>query len=140
MNAAVSNKYKSAVDWWFYAAIGFAVLVLAFVSIQMILIDSLVGLSIVLITSFLALGLPVWILFSTYYVIDSKVLRVRSGPLSWDIACCDIQSVVPTRSPLSSPALSLNRLEIRYGENQSIMVSPVHPDQFIADLQLQPAD
>ena len=36
----------------------------------------------------------------------------------------DIIDVTETRNPLSSPALSLDRLRIRYGADKHIMVSP----------------
>jgi hypothetical protein len=43
--------------------------------------------------------------------------------------------VVPTRNPLSSPALSLDRLHIRYGGSRmGIMISPVNKAVFLQDL------
>ena len=132
------TKYKSAVDWWFYAVIVFTFVVLGFVTFQMFLVDSQLGLFVVAGTSILGLGLPLWLFFGTYYVISKDEIHIRSGPLSWRIKRSSIQGVERTNSPLSSPALSFNRLIIRYGDNQSIMISPVSQDDFLTDLQLPP--
>ena len=56
-----------------------------------------------------ALGvvLPIWILRTTFYVLDDEQLCVRSGPLGWSIPLTKIRSVKRTCSMLSGPALSL---------------------------------
>ena len=71
---------------------------------------------------------------STYYVIDSDTLTIRSMGLKWRVPIRDIRSIMPTRSALSSPALSLDRLQIDYA-NKSILVSPEDRDRFIAALR-----
>jgi hypothetical protein len=76
------------------------------------------------VAAIIVFGLPVWLLFSTYYVVEANTLKIRSGPFGWSILISEIKSVRPSRSVLSSPALSLNRLEIQYGRGQSILVSP----------------
>jgi hypothetical protein len=55
---------------------------------------------------------PLWILGSTSYTLTSSHLLVRSGPFRWLIPLDSIQSIMPTRDPLSSPALSIDRLRI----------------------------
>ncbi|MGA0055127.1 MAG: PH domain-containing protein [Steroidobacteraceae bacterium] len=42
----------------------------------------------------------------------------------------------PVRSVLSSPALSIDRIEIIYGNHDSVMISPVDRDRFMAELEL----
>jgi hypothetical protein len=116
-------KFKSAVDTWFYILVaGLPVVVLVLVaSAGTGTVSEMAIIAIVLVVT---MGLPVWLLFSTYYVVESGVLLVRSGPFRWSIPISDITSVQPSRSLLSSPALSLKRLEIRYGNGRSILVSP----------------
>jgi hypothetical protein len=48
----------------------------------------------------------------------------------------DISEVHPTRNPLSSPALSLERLHVQFGRGffKAVMISPEHPDRFLDDL------
>lgn len=68
--------------------------------------------------------LPIWILLSTRYIVDSDTLKVRAGPFFWNLPVSDIHSLSPTRSPLSSPALSLDRIQINYGAGKRLIVSP----------------
>ena len=59
------------------------------------------------------------------------VLRVVSGPFRWRVPIADIQSVTPTRSLWSAPALSLDRLRINYGNGRCILVSPADKQGFM---------
>ncbi len=124
-------KFKSAVDWWYYLVIVAATVIVLFAVIPLVRSGEL---SIVFgaATIIVSLGLPVWLLFSTNYQIDAKSLRIRSGPFVWTIALDEIQSIAPSKSVLSSPALSLNRLEILYGRGKRILVSPANPVEFVA--------
>lgn len=79
--------------------------------------------------------LPLWPLLSTAYRFDATSLHVRSGQFAWRIPLAEVQSVTPTRNPLSSPALSLDRLRIRFGARDEIMISPADRDRFLAELQ-----
>lgn len=83
--------------------------------------------------SILCILLP-WVLFGTYYVVEGGTLRVRSGPFRWQIRISDIRTVRSSRSPLSAPALSLDRLRIEYGETCHILVSPQHQEAFMKAL------
>jgi len=71
---------------------------------------------------------------STYYRIDGHTLVIRSSIFSWRVPIGEIRSITPTRSALSSPALSLDRLRIEYG-GKAIMVSPEDPKRFIEALR-----
>jgi Mn2+/Fe2+ NRAMP family transporter len=79
-------------------------------------------------------GLMVWILAGTRYVLDRDVLRVRCGPFRWEVPIAEISAVTPTRTPQSSPALSLDRLHIEYGEGRALIISPADKDGFIRAL------
>ncbi len=83
---------------------------------------------------------------STYDVIECDTLRIRSSFLTWRVPIArssfltwrvpiaKIRSITPTRSALSSPALSLDRLRIIYDGGQ-IMVSPAEKGRFISALR-----
>jgi hypothetical protein len=116
-------KFKSAVDWWYHLVIITAAIVVVLVVIPP-MISGHLSIPLGGATLLLSLALPVWILFSTAYHVDAKCLKIRSGPFSWKILLADVQSIEPSRSWLSSPALSLDRLEIRYGNGRRILVSP----------------
>lgn len=115
--------FRSAVDWWYYAVLatvaGALLLSLgpALLNQQTSLLTA-VGLFIV------ALGLPVWLLLATHYTVEADTLVVRSGPFTWRVPVNEIEAVKATRSPLSSPALSLDRLEVSYSGGKRILLSP----------------
>ncbi|KAB2925141.1 MAG: PH domain-containing protein [Bacteroidetes bacterium] len=75
------------------------------------------------------------ILLSTKYTLDGGTLTVVSGFLFHrDIAVERITAVTPTRSPLSAPAASFDRLEIRVAGEEPVVISPKEKEAFIARL------
>lgn len=125
----MKQKFKSAVDWWFYAVLLVIPLSLLPVALSASIVEpsQLVILSLV---GLLATGLPVWLLLATYYVISDDKLTIRSGPFRWKISLVDIHKIESSNSPLSSPALSLKRLRIEYGVGKSILISPKEQAEF----------
>ncbi|MCM2311095.1 MAG: PH domain-containing protein [Steroidobacteraceae bacterium] len=79
--------------------------------------------------------LPIWLLLSTRYTLERDQLLVESGPFRWRVPIAEISGVTPTSNPLSSPALSLDRLRIDYGRGASLMISPRDKDKFLSDLE-----
>ncbi|WP_188506475.1 PH domain-containing protein [Parapedobacter pyrenivorans] len=72
---------------------------------------------------------------STYYIINSDQLIIRSGMLYRKrVAISSIRKVKATRNPISSPAPSLDRLEIFYNKFDSVIISPKDKAAFIASL------
>lgn len=123
-------KFRSAIDMWFIVlALGVPVLVFGYVTRTLWPLDFATILT-MLGAAALSLGLPIWLMFSTVYEIRSDQLVVRSGPLTWKIPRDAITDVRPSRSLLSSPALSLKRLRIDYGEGKYILISPADIDGF----------
>lgn len=80
-------------------------------------------------------ALPLWLLRATRYTIDSSDLRVRCGPFAWRVPLHEIRSITRTRNPLSSPALSLDRLRIDFGRAGSLMVSPRDKEKFLEEVR-----
>lgn len=127
--------FPSKVDGW----LGIALIIAALMSVGMVLMvgvmaspmSGLVLSPILLISA----GLPIWLLRSTHYTVESADLHVQSGPFEWRVPISEIRAVTPTRNPLSSPALSLDRLRIDYGRDASIMVSPRNKAQFLTVLE-----
>ncbi len=76
-----------------------------------------------------------WTFFSTFYTFKNDKLLVRGGPFKWEIPLESIEKVTPTRNPLSSPAWSLDRLEVRRrGTFSGILISPQDKQEFLRDL------
>ena len=88
-----------------------------------------------LLTGGIGVGLPLWLLLGTRYILEPDQLLVRSGPFRWRVPIADIVRITPTTNPLSSPALSLDRLRIEYGRGSAIMISPRDKDRFLRDLE-----
>jgi hypothetical protein len=63
-------------------------------------------------------------------------LLVRFGICRQRIPLADIAEVHPTHNPLSSPALSLDRLRVQYGQGffKAVMISPADRNGFLDDL------
>ena len=76
-----------------------------------------------------------WVLAATDYTLTDTDLRVRSGPFRWRVPLHEIRSIAPTHNPLSSPALSLDRLRIEHGERKWLMISPRDKDGFLRELE-----
>ena len=124
--------FRTAVDWWFYGFV-FVLPVLELVFIfGFVPVDSIALKLAIIAVLGLAAAYPIWLLFSTYYSVEDGLLRIRAGNFHWQIPLKDITSVQDSSSLISSPALSLERLDIRYGDGKSILVSPADQDGFLA--------
>lgn len=78
---------------------------------------------------------PLWALISLRYFLSDDSLRVRCGPFNWRIPIGDIRAVTPTTSARAGPAMSFDRLQIDYGENGSLLISPEPRDEFLRQLE-----
>ncbi len=127
------QTFRSKIDTWLLVVmLGAPVIVLA--SVLPSLSSHPAELAVVAVVAVVSAGLPVWLLATTRYELSADTLKVMSGPFRWNVRVADIKSVTPTRSIVSSPALSLQRLEIRYGTYQSIIISPDDQDGFLRAL------
>ncbi len=86
----------------------------------------MVGLEVVIV-AFIA-----WTYRSTRYLVTDREVIARSGPFRWRIEIAGIESIRPSRRPLSSPAMSLDRLEVRYGGGRRLLISPQDREGFLA--------
>ena len=74
------------------------------------------------------------IFFNVKYSLSDDELFVKNGFSTQRIPLKDIIYIIPTNSMLSAPALSLERIEIRY-EGGSIVISPKDKDGFYRAIQ-----
>lgn len=130
-------RFESKVDGWIAAiALLTPVVVLGAIGTQWYLTHHdlrgpLAGVAVLIAMEIVFIG---WVFRSTYYVIENGTLVIRSSFITWRVPIREITSVTPTRSALSSPALSLDRLRIEYGR-KAIMVSPADKQGFIDALR-----
>jgi hypothetical protein len=120
-----SKVFRSKVDWWIRLLLGIAIAGM-FVGSATVILEGAdpVETTVTILACIAGFALIVWVLTGTHYTVDRGTLIVRAGPMRWRIPIDEITAVEATRSPLSSPALSLDRLRIRYGKRRRIMISP----------------
>lgn len=77
------------------------------------------------------------VFFSTHYTINANgILRVKcSWLINYEVTVANIRKIENTRTLLSAPALSLDRIEIFYNKFDTIIVSPKHKADFITALK-----
>ncbi|MFZ5827135.1 MAG: PH domain-containing protein [Bacillota bacterium] len=80
-------------------------------------------------------ALTIWIWYSTGYTVTDQEVIVRSAFLIWRVPLAEVTRVRRTGNPLSSPALSLNRLEVRWGKGRWIIISPADQAEFLQVLR-----
>ena len=73
---------------------------------------------------------------TNYTIYNQQTLIVKSGFLmNKKIDINSITKISKTNNPISSPALSLDRIEIFYNKYDSVIISPKNEQEFIQDLQ-----
>ena len=129
----MNPRFKSKIDWWLY-------LLLIFLPFQS------VGVLIYLyaqgdpnawadwIGVFIVAGIYGGLLFSLYYELEEDALLIRFGMVRSRVAYKDITLVEPTRSLISSPALSLDRIQIHSKTDLGTIISPKDKSLFIETL------
>jgi hypothetical protein len=128
-------KIPSKKDTWLLPCFGVIILVMISSCVLYIrssgIADSIPFFLITVIVS----GLLLWVWFGTYYVITEDTLIAKSGPFKWSIPLRKIKSVKTSNNPISSPALSLKRIEIKYGQFRTVYISPIDREEFTILLQ-----
>ncbi|THU32402.1 hypothetical protein FAM09_26785 [Niastella caeni] len=73
---------------------------------------------------------------TTYYTIDNNLLIIKCGFLyKTTIDIQHIRKIKETNSTISSPATSIDRLEISYGKYRTVLISPKQKMEFINELK-----
>ena len=126
------KQFQSKIDLWILLVL-ILVLVVDFGLIISIALrpESPMATTATILACIAAMALILSVLLRTHYTVDKRELRIVSGPFRWKIPLDQIESVAATGSALSSPALSLDRLVIRYGKRRRIMVSPADKQGFL---------
>ena len=121
--------YKSKIDAWLLAVV--------FVPLLIILFQALVTFTWALFV-FIAIiiAFMIYMFTKTMYVIDNDSLKVKMGIIKYkQVKISGIISVKKTSNPVSAPALSLKRLEVRYGNQfDYLLISPRDREAFISSL------
>jgi hypothetical protein len=119
--------YKSKVDWW----LGLVLVYPIFSSVASIIEGEWIG--------YIGIGLCllfiVFISKSTRYIISENHLIVKCMFIVNDkIEISKIRKIEKTNSILSSPALSLDRISIKFNKYDEVYISPKERQAFIDEL------
>ncbi|MFV8270120.1 PH domain-containing protein [Flavobacterium sp. GT2N3] len=92
------------------------------------------------ITAISSIGVVLLLLFflykSTYYTVDGIILIIKSAWLvNEKLDITSITKIAETNNPISSPATSIDRIEIFYNKFDSILISPIDKEKFINHLK-----
>lgn len=121
----------------FYSKIGLEVvipivLIIGVTTTLMVLQKAWPGVAVLLVTMLFIVHL----ITNTYYQIEHSALRIKSGfIINKLIAINSIRKIQKSNSIFSSPAASLDRLEIFYNKYDSILISPKDKQEFLAQLR-----
>jgi hypothetical protein len=131
-------RFRSKVDTWLLLLLVIAIVVQVWALVAVLSTNqsaAVSGLTAAIIIP--GILLTVSVLMRTNYTVAGGVLKIVSGPFRWSIPIVDITEVVDSRSPISSPALSLDRLRISYGLNKQVLVSPDDKAGFLRAIEQQ---
>ena len=81
-----------------------------------------------------------WIWFRTGYTVTENDLEIKSGLIYMKIPLKEIKTIRKSRNPFSAPALSLDRLEIKYGDYRKVIISPEDKKGFIRAIKKRNQD
>jgi hypothetical protein len=77
-----------------------------------------------------------YLITQTKYIITGNILIIKAGfMINKTISIQEIKCITRTNNPLSSPALSLDRIEILYAKMKRVVISPKDRNLFINQLQ-----
>ena len=77
------------------------------------------------------------IFLKTTYIVENKTLKIKCGFLfNKNILIDDIKGIKKTKNLISSPAPSFDRIEIKYGKFDEVIISPKDKVGFAKDLTL----
>ena len=131
----MSKIYKSKKDRWLVIVSWFAIAVILISIFFLLMSTGFTKYNIIYTASMLLLVVFVfYCLNSTSYLLKDDELVVSCFFFKWKIPLSSIKEIFPTNNPLSSPALSLDRLNIVYGNEKHIMISPEDKTVFLQDI------
>lgn len=123
------EKYKSKIDLWLIIIL---TLVFGGIVIFSVIKKEWIGFIIAIIPT-----LFIWDMFkSTFYIITEEELIIRCGIFyKLVIKITDIRKISESNDLISSPALSIDRLEILYNRFDTILISPKKKYEFLQSIE-----
>ena len=127
--------YTSKIDTWLAVTLLFSMVICVFASYQLVKTGQLAAILAAVPILAIGVGLPFWLVMTTTYSLNKDRLFIKTGPFKWVVPLEAITKITPSSSLLASPALSVDRLRIVYGNGSSVMISPRNKEQFISEIE-----
>ena len=81
-------------------------------------------------------GFILHMFFNTTYKIEKGKLYIKCGFFNYNpVNIGEMKKISKSSNIISSPAASFDRIEIRYGKFDELIISPKHKTKFVEDLQ-----
>jgi hypothetical protein len=128
--------YPSKVDWWLALLLCVPPVASVAACVALAVGGRTAEWPVGLLAVLLVFGIYAGLVFPMRYGMDETHLIVRFGVCRQRIPLANITEVRPTHNPLSSPALSLDRLWVQYGPSlfKAVMISPADRERFLDEL------
>jgi len=126
-------RFVSKVDGWMIPVmiVTIAGIIWALIAVMIVETPWPIRIAVAVVTA-LAIAVLFSVFTRTHYTVAHGELQVVSGPFRRTIPLAEITSIEPTRNPLSSPALSLDRLKVSYGDKKYVLISPANKAGFLS--------
>lgn len=134
MNREQVAWFPSKVDWWMAAILILVPVIELAICVMIVRSGGIEALAWGLMPVVLVAVLYVLVVWPIRYGITDRELIIRFGVIRRRVPLEKITEVRPTRSPVSSPALSMDRLVIRTkkGFLSQAQISPARREEFLA--------
>ena len=117
------KKYSSKVSYGLLTI----VFVVFFSPLILNLVNDGINMNLIVIGLFLILifGLITHMFFNTVYTIEENKINIKCGFFTYKpVTISDIKEITKSSNIISSPAASFDRIEIKYGKFEELIISP----------------
>ena len=126
----------------YYSKVSYTLLIVVFLVffgplVSLFYVDGFDGQTILIFSAMVVLfGLILHMFFNTTYKIENEKLYVKCGFFKYrPVNIGEMKKISKSSNIISSPAASFDRIEIRYGKYDELIISPKHKTKFVEDLQ-----
>lgn len=129
------TRYKSKVDVSLFIVLAATIAICITVAFPLLISGGITEFLISASILAVGAGLPASMLLATWYDVDDTKILIRCGFFKWRIPLASIRTITPSRSIISGPALSFDRLQINYNRWSSVLASPKDKMEFIQQIE-----
>jgi hypothetical protein len=125
----MTKKYTSKVSYGLLAV----VFIVFFSPLILNMVKDGINMNLILVGLFLVIifGLITHMFFTTEYTIEENKINIKCGFFKYKpIDISDVREITKSNNIISSPAASFDRIEIKYGKFEELIISPKNKFEF----------